>query len=577
MRPLPVQTNLRSGNIHLGSFLSRLNFSYSKFHPTQRNMSNLSTTSIVDRLHQIKSSIEKIRSAEGVPGISVGVLHQGSFAHTDNFGFQDVSKAILTDSDTLYGVGSLTKSMVSAGIGKLVEIGKFEWNTPVQQLLPKFSHHDSQFAEKVTIADFLAHRTGLSGGVALNLAFQGDGEMLLPAGSLLQVLHHVPRVAAIGESWMYFVWGYSIAGLVIEEVTQLPLHQYLQQEVFRPTGMDRTTLRPSFQEANISKAYASLSNSDAYELQKRPFAETFFEASGGAYSTVNDLLRWSKETLDAGQETETPSKSILKQIPEILRPQIAIDSKLLPGQSYAFGWLRAHLPGVVGLMGDNPDLWEISDLPVLGDGGEPRLIIYHQGATVGYYSFLALFPETQSAVVVLTNSIAMSDVAEWVGRILIEALFDFPTRTDYVSLSKEGKHRRLQQFEDMQANLAKERAPETKSLPLEAYVGKYANQTYKFTLEISLDPEHGDSLVVSFQCMRSQRYRLRHLRENVLEWALGHDEGKRRGRYTFADASYFKFSFEVTPSNQADKIIWNLDESSQPGRVIFSRLDGQKL
>lgn len=508
----------------------------------------------------------------------MGVLHQGSFAQTDNFGFQDVSKAIPTDSDTLYGVGSLTKSMVSAGIGKLVESGKFEWNTPVRQLLPKFSHHDSQFAEKVTIADFLAHRTGLSGGVALNLAFQGDGEMLLSTGSLLEVLHHVPRVAAVGESWMYFVWGYSIAGLVIEEVTQLPLHQYLQQEVFRPTGMDRTTLRPSFQDGNISKAYASLSDSDACELQKRqPFAENLFEASGGAYSTVNDLLRWSKETMYAGQETGTPSKSILKQIPEILRPQIAIDSKLLPGQSYAFGWLRAHLPGVVGLMGDNPDLWEISDLPILGDGGEPRLIIYQQGATVGYYSFLALFPETQSAVVVLTNSIAMSDVAEWVGRILIEALFDFPIRTDYVSLSREGKHRRLQLFKDMQANLAKERAPETKPLPLEAYVGKYANQTYKSILEISMDPDQGDSLVVSFQCMRSQEYRLRHLRENVFEWALGHDEGKRRGRYTFADASYFKFSFAVGPGNQADKIVWNLDESSQPGGVIFSRLRGQKL
>ena len=166
---------------------------------------------INDRIHQAKSSIEEICSTEGVPGISVGVLHQGSFVHTDNLGFQDVPNAIPTNSDTQYGVGSLTKAMISAGIGKLVEDGRFEWKTPVRQLLPSFSHQDSQFAEEVTIADLLAHRSGLSHGAAINLVFQGDGEMLLPKDSLLEIVHNVPRVAKIGETWIWFVWGYSIA------------------------------------------------------------------------------------------------------------------------------------------------------------------------------------------------------------------------------------------------------------------------------------------------------------------------------------------------------------------------------
>lgn len=596
MWPVPGRVTLRLERIHLGSpsstfdlFLSKaptsilrnstcnhfLHFLTHSSPNKQAHVANFrtnsSTASIIERLHQSKSSIEEICSHEGVPGISFGVLHQGSVAHTDNFGFQDAANAAPTNSDTLYGVGSLTKSMISAGIGKLVENGKLEWNTPVRQLLPRFSHQDSEFAKEVRIGDFLAHRSGLSGGAALDLAFQGDGEMLLPADSLLDIVHHIPRVAAIGETWIYFVWGYSIAGLVIEELTQLPLHQYLQQEIFHTVGMGRTTLRPAFQEANVSKAYACLSDSEAYELRKRqPFAETFFEASGGAYSTVNDLLRWSKATLDAGQEAETPRESDLSQIPEIISPQISIDS-LPPKHAYCFGWLRAYLPGVVGTMGGNPNL------PVLGSGGEPRLILYHQGVTVGYYSFLALFPETQSAVVVLTNAIAVGDVAGWVGCILIEALFGFPAQADYVRLSKEGKQRKLQRFESMQACFAKEHAPGTRPLPLDAYVGKYVNQTYKSILEVALDPVDNECLVVLFQSLRSQCYRLRHLCGNVFEWALSHDEGKRRGRYTCADASYFKFSFEVSSREQAHKIIWDIDEASQPGGVIFSRLDEEKL
>lgn len=80
-----------------------------------------------------------------------------------------------------------------------------------------------------------------------------------------------------------------------------------------------------------------------------------------------------------------------------------------------------------------------------------------------------------------------------------------------------------------------------------------------------------------FQSLPSQCYRLCHLRDNVFEWALGHDEGKRRGRYPFADASYFKFSFELSSRNPVHQIIWDIDEIPQSGGVIFSRLDEQEL
>ncbi|KAJ5117036.1 Beta-lactamase-related protein [Penicillium angulare] len=430
------------------------------------------------------------------------------------------------------------------------------------------------FADEVTIADLLSHRSGLAGGVGFNLAFQGDSEMLLPADCLFEIVHHIPHMAPIGERWMYCVWGYSIAGCLIEEVTQKPLHQYLQEELFDPLSMSRTTLRLQIEDTDIAQPYASLCDSNAYNLEKRqPFQKTFFEASGGVYSTVNDLLRWSKATLNAFQEPGITGGSVLKQIPEILRPQVAVDSVLLPGQYYSLGWLQTQLPNVVGLIGDNPDLWEIPELPILGVGSHPRDIIYHQGVTVGYFSFLALFPETKSAVVVLTNAMAMSDVAEWVARLLIEALFDFPKRTNYVELSREGKRRRIQQFANMHADLAKEYAPETRLLPVDAYVGQYLNQTYNSILDVTLDPAKKDDLILAFQSRPSQRYGLRHLHGNVFEWALTHDESKRRGRYTVVDPSYFKLLFEVDPVGQVCEIVWDLDGFSTPGGVVFSRMN----
>lgn len=136
-------------------------------------------------------------------------------------------------------------------------------------------------------------------------------------------------------------------------------------------------------------------------------------------------------------------------------------------------------------------------------------MIYRQGATVGFYSFLALFPETQSAAVVLTNAIAMSDAAEWVARVLIEGLFDFADPTDYVKWSEEGKRHRIRQFEVMHNTLVKERVHGTKPLALEAYVGRDVNQNNDSMLEITLNPDPESDFIFAFQGLPSQRYQLR--------------------------------------------------------------------
>lgn len=229
-----------------------------------------SPSSVIDRLRRLGPSIEKICHSEAVPGVSVGVLHHGKTLYTENFGFRDRDKATPTDSNTLYGVGSITKSMVLAGIGKLVDDGKFQWSTRVKESSSGVAHEDPRFIEEVTVADFLAHRSGLAGIVALSLAFQGDGQMILPRDSLFEVVQHMPRMAPVRQSWMYCVWGYSIAAHIIEQVSQRSLHEYLQDELFQPLGMRRTTLGPSFnEEENVAEPYAALSNGEACRLKNR--------------------------------------------------------------------------------------------------------------------------------------------------------------------------------------------------------------------------------------------------------------------------------------------------------------------
>ena len=102
--------------------------------------------------------------------------------------------------------------------------------------------------------------------------------------------------------------------------------------------------------------------------------------------------------------------------------------------AYGMGWVRAQLPAILGAVGCNPGF--VKSIPMAGLGSE-ETIIYHQGSLAGYTSSLFLVPDTESAVVVLSNSISLNDCADWVGQLILEALLDVEERNDYVNYAKE--------------------------------------------------------------------------------------------------------------------------------------------
>jgi len=177
-------------------------------------------------------------------------------------------------------------------------------------------------------------------------------------------------------------------------------------------------------------------------------------------------------TLNAIDESDC---KVLEEIPNIISKHAAILNPSVRERSYGFGWTRIQLPGVVGIIGGNFPLWSIKDQPILGN--KNLLMLYHQGSIVGYYTHIALFPDTKSAVIALSSSIALSDPTDWMLRAKIQALFDFEDGQDYVKLVVEAHSRQIAQYATLarQVSLKLEScADPVKSIPLEAFVGRYS-------------------------------------------------------------------------------------------------------
>ncbi|KAH7120090.1 beta-lactamase/transpeptidase-like protein [Dactylonectria estremocensis] len=526
------------------------------------------------RLQETHTQIIQICDACGVPGVSVGVVHHGEQIFTLNHGFGNVQKQQPVHSDTVYGIGALTNSFVAAGLGKLVFQEDLDWNKPVCEILQGF-RQGNKIVGEMTIADILSHRTGLSGTGDMALAFQGDGDILLPKDRLFPLFRTFPTASPLRTTWDYFVWGYSLAGEVIEELTNKTLGDFLSESLFKPLKLQSTTFKPNeLESGRLAEPYTGLSNGDYHHLPKRQvFENTFFEATDGLYSSLNDMISWSITMLDAIQDDASSHNSIVKEAQSIVSSYIPIGNTSLRERSYGYGWLRTQLPGPVGLVGGNANLWTIHESPILGTKDRPALMLYHQGNTVGYQSFIALFPDTNSSVVVLTNSFGVSDAADWISRVVIQALFELKDGQDYVSLAKEANRLTIADYELLRLEIVAMRDRCTEGLPaeLKSYTGTYVNCGKQFSVDIILRPGSNDHLSLRFQGFEDQTYELRHLCGTTFEWSLTHDESKKRGRYNNAVLSTYFFTFEVEGDGM--RLYWANDPIFPEHKLMFERHD----
>ncbi|KAK2592216.1 hypothetical protein QQS21_010068 [Conoideocrella luteorostrata] len=528
----------------------------------------MATSAAFNRLRAAMANVAQICESSGVPGVSIGVIHHGATIFKHNHGYSHVEKP--SSSDTAYGIGSITKSFISAAIAKLVDEKKLAWTTRVAHILPEFCHDSPIITDMTTITDILSHRCGLDGAGAMSLAFQGDGDMLLPKDSLFQLVNHFGIQFPFRQNWGYFVWGYSIAGAIIEKVTQKPLKDYLSEALFHPLGLKATSFSAGdFQPGELSCPHVGLSDGSAYALPKlQVFEGTFFQPSGGIYSTLNDQLIWAS-TMLRSIHGDGEGSLRTKEASYLFSNHISVLNPSVSERSYGLGWMRTQLPGVVGLIGDNVGLWELAEDPVMGVKEKPMLMIYHHGSTVGYHAFIGLFPDTNSAVVVLANSTDLSDAADWIGRVLIQALFEFDDGHDYVALAKEANRRTLAQFDELGKQIKRMRVASLCSQPREltAFTGRYMHPSGLFFVDIFHQPPESDQLYLSFQGLKDQVYQLRHLCNHVFEWALTHDESKKRGRYNYTETEHYLFKFHVDGTDVVS-FSWAIEETP----AVFTKL-----
>lgn len=149
---------------------------------------------------------------------------------------------------SLFQVASLGKWLTAWGVMALVEQGRVDLDAPVSTYLTRWQLPDSAFdADGVTVRRLLSHTAGLGDELGYDGFATPDERQTLEA-SLTRAADASPGksgevllTAEPGAQWRYSGGGYTLLQLLIEEVSGQPFASYMEDAVFAPLGMDRTT------------------------------------------------------------------------------------------------------------------------------------------------------------------------------------------------------------------------------------------------------------------------------------------------------------------------------------------------
>lgn len=534
---------------------------------------------LLRRLNALRPTVERIRTVSGATGVSVGVIHGSRVILTDNFGFRDVENQIRPDQDTIYYLASLSKSFTAVGVAHLIEQSEdITWDTPVSKAFPNLAHEDQEIRENATILDFLSHRAGLA---PKNHIWQQEyGHFTLRPGDDLETVKYLEKIADFRRQWIYNNWGYVMADEMIEQFSGVSWGAFLKGRIFDCLGLNRTVTKKQKDDDNVAKPYIALSDGTPW-LVPEPDGEDgkILEGALAVRSCIRDLTKYYiafMKAVNADRSCASWSRYNVAFVDasKLVEPYIRLETESDDFRgSYGLGWVRVRLPCTLGAIGLNHDF--VGKMPIVGKGIEDTTCFYHQGSANSFLSSVHLLPETESGVVVLTNSMAQNDVADWLGELYLETILNNPERNNYVQIAHNSADAALALWPAMREELAKGQEPDTPMRPAQEYVGRYYNKIGNFHIEILKEDER---LVMRFQWERKIGYDLTHYHWDTFSWLITHDQDAKLGRFPVTRASFYLIQFRSYrhPHKRIDSLIWIHDDKVPEGEPFFKQSDDNR-
>jgi CubicO group peptidase (beta-lactamase class C family) len=294
------------------------------------------------------------------PGVSVLIARDGQILYQKAFGYADVGNKVPVTPETKFRIGSITKQFIATAILKMQEEGKLSVEDKLSKFIPGFPRGD-----EVTIRHLLTHTSGIHSYTG-RPNFLKYVTMPIAHAALVDTIRAYPYDFNPGDRYLYNNSGFFLLGYIIEKISGLSLADYLNENLFKPLGMNNTGVYTVTKLIDHEAYGYDMENGNIVKALN--WDMSWAGGAGSLYSTAQDLYTWNEAVFNGKVLSAESMKAAFT--PAVLNSGEKVE--------YGFGWSLSVFRG--------------------------SKFISHGGGLHGFLSYIARQPEEKTTVVVLSNS-----------------------------------------------------------------------------------------------------------------------------------------------------------------------------
>lgn len=418
-----------------------------------------------------------------VPGVAIAVVQDGKVIYAKGYGVRDIDKKLPVTTDTLFAIGSISKSFTALNFAILNDQGKVDWDQPVRRYLPEFEMYDPVATLQATPRDLFSHRTGLP---RHDLVWYSSD---FSRADLVSRLRFLKPSKGFRSTFQYNNLTVMTMGYLEGKITGLGWEGSVRQNIFAPLGMSHSNFSVVETENNENHA-------TPYEWRKEAVTKVPFHnieaigPAGSINSNIDDMARYLAFQLGdgkhEGKQLVSESNLRLMHSPQtaVPDPPPQVSFPELGHFAYGLAWVATSYRG--------------------------HNLVWHNGGIDGFYALLSMLPDDHIGVVVLTN-LPHGDVPDVIAYSVFDHLLGLQP-VDWFSRYKEREAKEKQKDDEAKKNKPNDRKTGTHpSHALADYAGDFENPGYGL-IRVALS---GDALQLSINKLGP--FRLEHYHYDVFQ------------------------------------------------------------
>jgi CubicO group peptidase (beta-lactamase class C family) len=313
---------------------------------------------------------------EQLPGITAIIVKDQEVLWQGAFGLANKEDSVKAEPSTIFSICSISKLFTSVAIMKLYEEGKLRLDDDIKDLLPEYNLKQ-KYSESmpVTVRSLMTHSSGLPR--ESNFPYWTPPDFPFPSRE--EINGDLSKQETLYPASAYFQYsnlGMTLLGEIVEEISEMPYDDYIQQNIIEPLGLKntRTELPKDLYGNKLAYGYSSVNR----KLHREKI--DFFQANG-----VKPAAGFSSNVIDLGKFASWQFRLLDTTTTEILKSSTL-----------------KYMQNVHWTDPDWKTTWGLGFSVVKGEDGDKW--VGHGGSCPGYRTILQLNPKTKLAFSVMINA-----------------------------------------------------------------------------------------------------------------------------------------------------------------------------